>query len=361
MNNGFASNYFTIERGVRQGDPFSPLLFILRSEVPACSIRQNENIQGIKTGKEEEVKVALFVDDLSCFVKKASSYEQLASSLENFAAVSGVKVNSEKTEFFCVGLKKLDFFPREFKTSLKILGVHFSYSQLLRKKDNFEGILKFVKKTLTMWKWRGLTLLGKIQIVKSFATPKFMSKAALIYVSRDLIQAVNKELYDFIWNGKDKVKPSALMNDIEDGGLKMLDVECMMKAQRIMCLKKYIEGYASPWKILLDYYLGDVGGKFILKCKFDTCKLPVSLAVFYKDCFDAWSLLIKTDVVTYGDIMNQVIWNNKKILSQGKSIYQPLFQLRLLLKPNGKINIQVFWVNGQKYTLCLFRFLWMQN
>lgn len=158
MNNGFASNYFTIERGVRQGDPFSPLLFILRSEVPACSIRQNENIQGIKTGKEEEVKVALFVDDLSCFVKKACSYEQLASSLENFAAVSGVKVNSEKTEFFCVGLKKLDFFPREFKTSLKILGVRFSYNQLLRKKDNFEGILKFVKKTLTMWKWRGLTL-----------------------------------------------------------------------------------------------------------------------------------------------------------------------------------------------------------
>ena len=126
-----------------------------------------------------------------------------------------------------------------------------------------------------------------------------------------------------------------LMNDIEDGGLKMLDVECMMKAQRIMCLKKYIEGYASPWKILLDYYLGDVGGKFILKCQFDTCKLSVSLAVFYKDCFDAWSLLIKTDVVTYGDIMNQVIWNNKKILSQGKSIYQPLFQLRHI--------VDMFW------------------
>ena len=44
------------------------------------------------------------------------------------------------------------------------------------------------------------------QIVKSFAVPKFMPKAALIYVSKDPIQAVNKELYSFIWNGKDKVK-----------------------------------------------------------------------------------------------------------------------------------------------------------
>ena len=62
-----------------------------------------------------------------------------------------------------------------------------------------------------------------------------------MYVSRDLIQAVNKELYDFIWNGKNKVKRFALMNDIEDGGLKMLDIECMIKAQRLMCLRKYIE------------------------------------------------------------------------------------------------------------------------
>ena len=131
-------------------------------------------------------------------MKNKSSYEQLTSSLENFTAVSGLKVNSEKTEFFCLGLKKLESFPHEFKTSLKILGVYFSYNQLLRK-------TLYIKKTLNMWNWRGLTtLLGKIQIVKSFAIPKCMSKAALIYV-------VNKELYVFIWNGKDKAKRSAMI------------------------------------------------------------------------------------------------------------------------------------------------------
>ncbi len=48
-------------------------------------------------------------------------------------------------------------------------------------------------------------------------------------------------LLNFIWNGKDKVKRLALINDIEHGGLKMLDIEYMINAQRIMCLKKYIE------------------------------------------------------------------------------------------------------------------------
>ena len=45
-----------------------------------------------------------------------------------------------------------------------------------------------------------------------------MSKAALIPVPRELIKEVNRELYTFIWKGKDKIKRSALINEIEDGG-----------------------------------------------------------------------------------------------------------------------------------------------
>ena len=170
-------------------------------------------------------------------------------------------------------------------------------SCLLGKKANFEAILKSIKRTLSMWKWRGLTLIGRIQIVKSFATPKFMSKASLIYVSNDLIQAANKELFNFIWKGKDKIKRFALINDcIEYGGLKMMDLESMIRAQRIMCVKKYIEDHTRPWKIFLSYYLGKVEGKFILQCHFDCRNLPISMPEFYKACLDACSLLTEKEV-----------------------------------------------------------------
>ena len=72
-----------------------------------------------------------------------------------------------------------------------------------------------------------------------------MSKASLIYVSKDLTQAVNKELYSFIWKGKDKVKRLTLINDIENGGLEMLDIKSMVLAQRTMCLKKYFLSYSE--------------------------------------------------------------------------------------------------------------------
>ena len=67
-----------------------------------------------------------------------------------------------------------------------------------------------------------------------------------IYVSNDLIQAANKEFFNFIWKGKDKIKRFALINDIEYGGLKMMDLESKIRAQRIMCLKKYIDDYNPP-------------------------------------------------------------------------------------------------------------------
>lgn len=82
-----------------------------------------------------------------------------------------------------------------------------------------------------------------------------MTRASLVHVSRDLIQEVNKELYNFIWKGKDKVKRVSLISEIEFGGLRMLDIDSMLKAQRVMCLKKYIENYPSSWKWFLDSYL----------------------------------------------------------------------------------------------------------
>ena len=148
-----------------------------------------------------------------------------------------------------------------------------------------------------------------------------MYKDSLISVSEDLIKDVNKLLYGFIWKGNDKMKHTSLINDIENGGLKMLDIQSMILSQRVIALKRFIEDYNSQWKSVLKMFLGDIGGKFILRCNFDTRKLPIYLPDCYKDGLDAWSDVSTTSVVSYDDVVNQTIWNNKFILIENKSCY----------------------------------------
>ena len=61
-----------------------------------------------------------------------------------------------------------------------------------------------------------------------------------------LIKGINKVIYSFIWKAKNKVKRSALINDIEDGGLKMLDLESMISAQRVIFVKNMLKTMKVP-------------------------------------------------------------------------------------------------------------------
>ena len=78
----------------------------------------------------------------------------------------------------------------------------------------------------------------------------------------------------------------------------------------------------SSWKITLNYFLSQVGGEFILKCNFDTRRLPIYLPAFYEECLDSWSMLRQPLILSYEDVVHQVIWNNKNITVQKISLFE---------------------------------------
>ena len=100
--------------------------------------------------------------------------------------------------------------------------------------------MKSLKKTINLWKWRGLSLLGRIQIIKTFAIPKFMFRASVLPISKDLIKEADSLFYYFIWNGIDKVKRNVMISEVEKGGLNMLDIDSMVRTRRVICIKKIL-------------------------------------------------------------------------------------------------------------------------
>ena len=143
LNNGFSTQPFTVERGVRQGDPPSAFLFIMVLEILCISFRNNKNIHGIVVDNEE-IKLGLFADDLTGFLKNEFSLTNFLKLIEDYGSCSGLEINHEKSEILLLGnrayiLQESNVIPDNIhnikvKKSVKILGVHFSYAFQARHK-----------------------------------------------------------------------------------------------------------------------------------------------------------------------------------------------------------------------------------
>ena len=62
LHNGHASDFFILERGVRQGCPLSDLLFVIGIELLSNAIQKDPNIKGIQVG-QKEIKITQYADD----------------------------------------------------------------------------------------------------------------------------------------------------------------------------------------------------------------------------------------------------------------------------------------------------------
>ena len=78
INNGLSSEYFNHTRGVRQGDPLSPYLFLLAVETLAIAIRENVEIKGIVIDKQE-TKLLQYADDTTAVLSDTESAYKLFS------------------------------------------------------------------------------------------------------------------------------------------------------------------------------------------------------------------------------------------------------------------------------------------
>ena len=101
---GWLSNWFPMERGIRQGCPISPMCFILACELFACKIRQSYDIKGIKLpGTENEIYIQQYADDATLFLNNLESLNKALGIVECFSEISGLNLNKSKTEAMWLG------------------------------------------------------------------------------------------------------------------------------------------------------------------------------------------------------------------------------------------------------------------
>lgn len=97
ISSGCASEFFPLQRGVRQGCPLSGILFVLCAEILAHVVRNDKNIKGIQI-YNKEFKISQYADDTTAFVADALSAQNLFEVLRAFQETSGQEINTSKTK-----------------------------------------------------------------------------------------------------------------------------------------------------------------------------------------------------------------------------------------------------------------------
>ena len=156
--------------------------------------------------------------------------------------VSGLKINCSKTDGMWKGSlkesKEENFGIKWPKITIKALGVYFTYDQKLLTEKNFIERLDRIKKLINIWSSTGLSIYGQVTLIKSFLIPKFVYVCSLLPTPKEIVNKPNQLLFKFLWKGTDKLTRVSVINDYEKGGLKMIDLESMVKSLKFSWLKR---------------------------------------------------------------------------------------------------------------------------
>ena len=260
--NGQYSRWFSLGRGCRQGDPVSPYLYLVCAEIMSLMFRQHDQIKGIKL-KDRETLLSLFADDTTLFLDGSeASLKNAFQVLDAFSAMSGLKINNEKTQIVWIG-SNIGCVVRYMRDrnfiwdpgSFKVLGIIFSVDLNEIVRLNFKDKIDEVKRDIAKWSKRNITPLGKITVIKTLIVSKLTYLLINLPDPPDtFLQEIDSILTKFLWGGKIcKIKKSTTYKNYEEGGLKMYNIYSSLSAFKLSWVKR-IESYSEEECLSIRLY-----------------------------------------------------------------------------------------------------------
>ena len=249
LNNGWASNFFLVHRGVRHGCPLSPYLFILSAEILAKAIRKCADIRGLLV-KDTEIKLSRYADDTTLILDGSEkSVSEALKILQSFEKVSGLRLNSKKAEALwigsCAGKSEKLHPEKNFNwqnTKVKALGVWLSTDPEITAKLNCVEKMEKMRNCLGCWTVGRLSLIGKITVLKSLVASQVIHLLSPLQINSQIIKQINDLFFDFLWNSKgDKIKRNIITQNYGNGGLRMIDIKSFNKALKRLWIRKYLD------------------------------------------------------------------------------------------------------------------------
>ncbi|CAA7020699.1 unnamed protein product [Microthlaspi erraticum] len=247
--NGMVQGYFKGKRGLRQGDPLSPYLFVIAMNCLSLMLNKaagDKKFTYHKGCAGSKLTHLCFADDLLIFAEGTlESVQNVLQVLHKFQKRSGLAVSVQKSSFFAAGVSEADCDLIKFSTGMPqgTLPVRYLGVPLCSKKlsmANCEILIQQVKMRLTSWSSKSLSFAGRLLLIKTVIAGISTFWCSSFVLPKACIKRINSLCSIFLWQGNLEAHHSARVSwdtvtkTKEAGGLGIRDLVVWNKA---CCLK----------------------------------------------------------------------------------------------------------------------------
>ncbi|CAA7019206.1 unnamed protein product [Microthlaspi erraticum] len=240
--NGAAKGSVNPTRGIRQGDPLSPYLFILCSEflsVLCYKAQENGQLAGIKVANRgPQINHLLFADDTMFFCKSnEKTCKALKEILRKYEEASRQKISCQKSAI-TFSKKTTEYVKKRVKSFMginqeggqgKYLGLPEAFGR--RKKDLFNAVVDRIRQRAISWSTKQLSSAGKLVMLKSVLSAMPTYSMSCFKLPVKLCKQIQSVLTRFWWDANDGKRKMCwiawdkLTLGKREGGLGLRDIQ----------------------------------------------------------------------------------------------------------------------------------------
>ena len=236
--NGSPSAEFLPQKGLRQGDPLSPLLYNIVAEALNGLMSQaleKRIYKGFLVGINR-VEVSIHADDTIFFGEATmENVRAIKAILRAFELVSGLKINFATSSFGAFGV------PDQWKIvaanylNCSLMSFPFTYLGVPiganpRRSQTWDPIISKCERKLAKWKQKHLSFGGRVTLIKSMLTSIPIYFLSFFRVPKKVVDKLVRLQRNFLWGGghdQNKIawiKWESVCMRKEDGGLGVKDI-----------------------------------------------------------------------------------------------------------------------------------------
>lgn len=262
--NGSLKGFFKGKKGIRQGDPMSPYLFVLMMEVFSGIMKKiirEDKLNLHPKCSPLHLSHLAFADDLLLFSRADHrSAQGLKEALLLFQQLSGLSASQNKSQIFFGGCGKnmkkdiieIIGFP-EGALPIRYLGLLLITNKLKHK--HCKPLIDKIKMKIGQWHNKSLSFAGRAQLIKSVIGGLINFWTIAFPLPNETVKEIRRLLGQFLWGTTEdhramhKVSWDDCYLTLDEGGLGFTSVDLASKVPAFKNVWQLLSGTVNIWTL----------------------------------------------------------------------------------------------------------------